>query len=86
MSLDDESCFTSSTTSMGGGGGVMFAPSSFVQRKQPLHARLQSGMNLQMCYVNDAAAELEGCASDDDSTLSRSQPDVIPEHNLHEVR
>lgn len=40
-------------------------------RKPSLHSRLQSGMNLQICFMNETASDCESQCSDTESTQDR---------------
>ncbi|XP_069164465.1 uncharacterized protein Schip1 isoform X2 [Procambarus clarkii] len=46
-------------------------------RKPSLHSRLQSGMNLQICFMNETASDCESQCSDTESTQDR---DVDTDH------
>lgn len=43
-------------------------------RKPSLHSRLQGGMNLQICFMNESAAEAESPSSDSESCPKLSKP------------
>ena len=51
--------------------------SDLLLRKPSLQARLQTNMNLHMCFVNEAAATEANVARDLDCVPS-STPDVVP--------
>ncbi|XP_066254783.1 uncharacterized protein Schip1 isoform X2 [Euwallacea similis] len=50
-------------------------------RKPSLQARLQSGMNLQICFMNETASDNESPSSDSECPLTNPKPPKTTRHN-----